>query len=154
MENDEREKIIQEFLKQENIDKEERKIIINLYLFCKKLDKFRDTLKNNNQEIFQKLEEKIYQGESNEPITDIDKINLEILYYQSLKNPHNLIKLNNIKELIYNKKNNLSKKDINLLKEKIVELQILNNNDITFYNSSYDLLDKKLIKIKEKIKRG
>lgn len=142
--------LVREYLYNSEIDILDRKILLKLYLNYLKLD----SLKNNHINDLNNLEDKIYYVDENY-MSNLDKINLEISYYKS-KNDDNKT-ATKIKELIsiINKKlenPKLTEEDILFIKQKIVEIQILNNCNITFLEASRSLFEKYCKEIKEKIK--
>ena len=152
MNKENRKRIVKEYLSQSDINLEERKIINDLYFVCSSLDNYVRNIKNDKNIILSNLEDEVYNID-NSILTDEEKIKLEVLYYQEL-NIHDLAILNelNFIKAYLNNKEVLSSKDIELLKEKLVELQVLTNNDVTFYNSAYKVLDKHLNKVKKYIR--
>ena len=87
------------------------------------------------------MENEIYNID-NKVLTDAEKVYLEYIYYKNLNKPVLNDYIKYIERKIVDNKNNLSEQELEYLKELLVKIQILTNNDITFFNSSYELLNK------------
>ncbi len=134
-------KKVQELLEKEDMSTNEKKILIKLYLLCSKLDKYFSITKKNKKDTLKAMENEIYNID-NKVLTDAEKVYLEYIYYKNLNKPVLNDYIKYIKRKIVDNKNNLSEQEIEYLKELLVKIQILTNNDITFFNSSYELLNK------------
>ena len=134
-------KKVQELLEKEDMSTNEKKILIKLYLLCSKLDKYFSITKKNKKDTLKAMENEIYNID-NKVLTDAEKVYLEYIYYKNLNKPILNDYIKYIERKIVDNKNNLSEQELEYLKELLVKIQILTNNDITFFNSSYELLDK------------
>ena len=134
-------KKVQELLEKEDMSTNEKKILIKLYLLCSKLDKYFSITKKNKKDTLKAMENEIYNID-NKVLTDAEKVYLEYIYYKNLNKPVLNDYIKYIKGKIVDNKNNLSEQELEYLKELLVKIQILTNNDITFFNSSYELLNK------------
>lgn len=134
-------KKVQELLEKEDMSTNEKKILIKLYLLCSKLDKYFSITKKNKKDTLKAMENEIYNID-NKVLTDAEKVYLEYIYYKNLNKPVLNDYIKYIKRKIVDNKNNLSEQELEYLKELLVKIQILTNNDITFFNSSYELLNK------------
>jgi len=154
MDSEIRRKKVQDLLSKECLSSSEKKILIRLYLFCNKLDKYFSITKKNKKETLRKMENDIYNI-NNKYLNDIEKIKLEFLYYQNINKPNLKNYIQDLQNLLIKYHDKLTEKEIENLKEIIVKLQILNNNNITFFNSSYELFNK-FVEEEEikRIKRG
>ena len=140
--------IIKNYLYNEkNKDTEDMHIIIKLYLLCKKMDRLLSLNKNYN---LKKIEDKIYCV-NNESLTDIEKIKLELFRCEEENNVKIKKRLNSAIEYLLNKKY-LTDDDISYLKQEIVKMQILSNQNITFFEEAYKLFDNYLNMIDFKVK--
>ena len=134
-------KKVQELLGKEDMSTNEKKILIKLYLLCSKLDKYFSITKKNKKDTLKAMENEIYNID-NKVLTDAEKVYLEYIYYKNLNKPVLNDYIKYIERKIVDNKNNLSEQELEYLKELLVKIQILTNNDITFFNSSYELLNK------------
>ena len=134
-------KKVQELLEKEDMSTNEKKILIKLYLLCSKLDKYFLITKKNKKDTLKAMENEIYNID-NKVLTDAEKVYLEYIYYKNLNKPVLNDYIKYIERKIGDNKNNLSEQELEYLKELLVKIQILTNNDITFFNSSYELLNK------------
>ena len=134
-------KKVQELLEKEDMSTNEKKILIKLYLLCSKLDKYFSITKKNKKDTLKAMENEIYNID-NKVLTDAEKVYLEYIYYKNLNKPVLNDYIKYIERKIVDNKNNLSEQELEYLKELLVKIQILTNNDITFFNSSYELLNK------------
>ena len=134
-------KKVQELLEKEDMSTNEKKILIKLYLLCSKLDKYFSITKKNKKDTLKAMENEIYNID-NKVLTDAEKVYLEYIYYKNLNKPVLNDYIKYIERKIGDNKNNLSEQELEYLKELLVKIQILTNNDITFFNSSYELLNK------------
>lgn len=158
MENDQIKELIQDLIYNKKYENEDiKKIILSLYLTTIKLDKIKKNIYSNSNKLndlnnklyssniynnFQDIENSIYLYKGNY-LTDIEKIELELLYYVNSSNQDISMEakmlLNKLKNLYNNME--LTFNDINLFKQKIVVMQILTNHEITFYDAAYKLLE-------------
>ena len=152
-------RIIKECLDNEQISNENKKILLNLYLKALKVNKLdanktesKSYLKRSDK--YQELEDIIYFID-NKTLSDIDKIKFELYCLKQLKDntiSDRLQEVNNYLKAC-EKNDQLTLDNINYVKERIVEIQILSNRNVTFYSVVYDLLKKYCLSSKEEIKR-
>ena len=163
MDKEETLKVIREYLYGNfNISELERKKILKLYSIYLKLRK----IKENSGNSLSSLENEIYDIEdyNNKYISDIDKIKIETLYYDDydkINNKNTKIDYISVQEKVDFIKKSLNQgvvdqNDILELKKKIVEIQFMTNNNITFLEAAYQLFEmyydemEKAIKSKKK----
>lgn len=158
MENDQIKELIQDLIYNKKYENEDiKKIILSLYLTTIKLDKIKKNIYSNSNKLndlsnklyssniynnFQDIENNIYLYKG-KYLTDIEKIELELVYYASSSNQDISIEakklLNELKNLYNNME--LTFNDLNKFKQKIVVMQILTNHEITFFDAAYKLLE-------------
>ena len=135
-----RKRKIQELLSKDDLSSLDKKILVKLYLLCKKLDRYFEITKKDKGETLASLEDQIYYID-NKYLNDMEKIKLEFLYYKNLNKPFLKTYVNEIQNIISEYKDNIPNTEIEYLKELIIKLQILTDNKVTFFNSTYKLLD-------------
>ena len=141
---DDKNEVIKNYLYSSSLkDEEEKKIIINLFLLSKKIDKL---LSYNDHYDLKKLEDAIYFV-GNKYLNDKERIMLELLFYKDLNNYELKRRLNKINNYIKSHQD-FTPNDVDYLKQEIVKLQILSGKDITFLDNAYKLLDKYISEIK------
>lgn len=149
--------LVRRCLYDENLSKDIKKIMLNLYSKHSKLEKIQKNIKiSKSNKTLNDLENQIYCI-NDKNLTDIEKIKLESAYYfQNIQQTKEItsrlqIVSNLITNLEHNK--NITDKELLKIKQKIVEIQILSNDEITFYEAAYQLFEDYCCEIEEVKKR-
>ena len=163
MQKKEKKDFMNNFLYQDIKDEQIKKIIFGLYSYVNKIDNllidntynFKKNYMYKDKEIksLDDLENEIYFVDDHY-LNDNEKIKLELLFYKPFTDRDISERIKELSTYIKNKKK-LNSMDIHYLKQKLVEIQILENSSITFYKDAYELFLNyyNIYKDKEKVKR-